>query len=246
MWRPVARRISHAFSCWALDSRGHGASSSPDGSFDWNGTADDVLAVINRIRTDTGSDGAWFGVGHSMGGAALLLAEQKAPHTFRSLWIFEPIVIPKGFFSDIDIEYNPLAESALRRRATFDSRDAARENYASKPPMNAFDAEALDGYLERGLVERPDGKVDLACAPADESAVYRMGARHGAFDHLAEVTCEVLVARGRVELGPPQFAPLVVKRLTHGRLEEHPDLDHFAPMTDPETIANSILAAFTP
>lgn len=246
VWRPVAEALADRFSCWALDFRGHGRSTAPDdGDFDWHGTADDVLAVIDAIRSDAGVEGPWFGAGHSMGGAALLLAEQRRPGTLAAVWAFEPIVFP-GPVSTGVAGGNPLAEAARRRRSTFESRAAARENYASKPPMDSFDPRALDGYLERGLVDAADGSARLACEPANEASVYEMGPVHSAWEHLTEVGCPVTVAVGDTAVpGPAGFAAPVAGRLPHGALAPFDDLGHFGPMEAPERIARSIAASLS-
>ena len=62
VWRPVAAALAGDFDCWALDFRGHGRSDVPaSGSFDWEGTADDVLAVIDAARASDGVAGPWVG-----------------------------------------------------------------------------------------------------------------------------------------------------------------------------------------
>ena len=90
--------------------------------------ADDVLAVVGRL------DPPIAGFGHSMGGAALLLAEDRRPGTFRSLFLFEPIVLPDDF---APIGSNYMAELARGRRSTFPSRDEALARYASRPASTA-------------------------------------------------------------------------------------------------------------
>ena len=119
-----------------------------------------------------------------MGGAALLLAEQRRPGTFAALWLFEPVVFPTGGPTGAP-RANPLAEGARRRRATFPSYEAALANFASKPPMSVLDPAALEQYVRHGFAEQPDGSVELRCRPDDEAAVYDMGLRHDAFAHLA-------------------------------------------------------------
>ena len=256
VWRPVVRELEALGgigSCWAIDARGHGHSTRPsDGNFHWDGTATDVLAAIDAVeaRSGTASDGSaaagtprWRGVGHSMGGAALLLAEARRPATFGSLWLYEPIVFPP---SEISNEGGAaLAAGAARRRSGFESAGAARANYASKPPMASFDPAALDGYLERGLVTDEDGPgVRLSCRPEDESQTYLMGGRHSAWHDLADIACPTIIACGSTAVdGPAAFATGIAGRLHDGTLEEHVTLGHFGPMEAPAELAASIAAA---
>ncbi|MFV0315389.1 MAG: alpha/beta fold hydrolase [Microthrixaceae bacterium] len=221
----------------AFDARAHGGSSGAGGRLDWHAHCDDLLAVHDRWGLERP-----LGIGHSMGGAALLLAEQRRPGTFRGLWLFEPIVFPPGLAPPEG--GNPLEAGALRRRATFESRGAAYSNYASKPPLDELSAEALAAYVQFGFDEDPDGSVTLACAPEDEATGYRTGPHHGAWDGLDRVKCPVLVVRGAPGAmpGPADFAPAVADQLPDATLEDHPDLGHFGPLQAPEVAAESVLA----
>ena len=237
VWGPVADHLPD-YRCWALDFRCHGRSTRPSsGDLSWSGTADDALAAIDAV----GGDG-WFGVGHSMGGAALLLAEQRQPGAFRGLWCFEPVVFPPAFVG-IDDSDNPLALGAARRREVFESFDAARGTLAAKPPLYVFDAASLSAYVEGGFAQQSDGSVRLSCSAADESAFYLMGPHHDAFEHLGEVTCPVTIARGRPEPGPASVAPVITSALPAGRLVEMPSVGHFGPMEHPAAVASAIRAA---
>jgi pimeloyl-ACP methyl ester carboxylesterase len=236
-WAPVASRLP-GFRCLAPDLRGHGDSPvAPGQDFEWNGFADDVLAVVNAL-----DEGSILAAGHSKGGAALLLAEERRPGTFRSLWCFEPVVFPgpPPFEGP-----NPMAEGARRRKETFSSFEEAFENYRSKPPFDELAEEGLRAYVEGGFAEQPDGTVRLKCEPEHEARVYEMAARSDAYDHLHLIHCPVVVARGRLEPGPSTFAEAIVERLPAGQLETFDDLGHFAPLEDPERIAGAISAAFS-
>lgn len=241
VWQPCADHLRD-FHCYAPDLRGHGDSTVPDGlGFSWHGFADDLLAVIDAMGLDHVQ-----AAGHSKGGASLLLAEQRRPGTFRTLYLYEPVVFPPVDPVLLSGD-NPLAEGALRRREVFDSFDAAYANFAAKPPFNSLHPDALRAYVDHGFRPRPDhegGGVTLKCLPAVESEVYRMGSQHGAFDHLATVACPVTVASGAVmPFGPSAFAASIVDALPHGRLELHPDLGHFGPLEDPALIASCIRRA---
>ena len=239
VWEPLSAALGEGFERWAVDFRAHGASTVPPGTgLDWTGVGDDVLAVVDALAVPPGE---LLGVGHSMGGAALLLAEQARPGTFAGLWLFEPITPPPGAAAAM-AGGNSLADGALRRRPSFPSAAEALANFASKPPLSVLRADALHAYVRHGLRAGEDGAVHLACRPEDESQIYRGGGRHGAFERLGEIACPVVVACGDEELGPAMFAPAVAEALPHGRLEVHPHIGHFGPLQAPDHLAAAIRA----
>ena len=234
-WAPVIDRVP-GIRAVALDVRYHGRSGrGPDDGFSWDTVAGDVAAAIDHFDLESA-----VGVGHSMGGALLVLTEADRPGTFRGIWGYEPINFPPALAAMAEDGGNPLAVGAARRRATFESREAARSNFASKPPMSVFDPAALDAYLDGGFSTGADGSVTLRCAPADESRFYLMGSKHHGWDRLPDLGCPMWVAAGNEGYGPAAMAPEIANRLTDGRLVEHPSLGHFGPMQDPAAIAAEI------
>jgi pimeloyl-ACP methyl ester carboxylesterase len=235
VWEPVVAELQGRFRCVAPDFRAHGASRVPeDAPLGWERVADDVIAVIDALELP---EGQLLGVGHSMGGAALVLAEQRRPGTFRGLWLFEPIVFPP---QPVD-GGNVLAEGARRRRPVFPSRPAALDNFASKPPLDRLRADALHAYVRHGLVESPDGSVQLACRPDDEARLYEAGGQHGAWTRLPELRCPVVIARGEDATGPAVLAPSQVERIPGARLDDIAHVGHFGPLEAPSVIAARIL-----
>lgn len=237
VWAPVAAELAPVAQVWALDFRGHGDSSSPDdGDFAWTGMADDVLAVIDDLGVDR-----LAAAGHSMGGAALVMAELRRPGTFSALWLFEPIIVPGG--EGPPRRQNPLAAGARRRRPSFPSRDAAYDNFATKPPLDTLAPAALRAYVDHGLRETGDGTtVELKCTPDVEARVFESSWTR-TFQHLGEVACPVTVAVSGDGGLPARMAPAISAALPHGTLERHPRLTHFGPMEDPPAIAAAILEA---
>ena len=242
VWRPVVSELGDDFHSVVFDERGHGDTApSPEGQ-SWHGFAVDALAVVD----DAGLSRP-FGVGHSAGGAALLLAELARPGTFRAIWCFEPIVPPVVGTMPPGSRANPLAEGARRRREVFDSFDAAYENYAGKPPFSALDPAALRAYVDFGFEALEDGTVRLKCRRDVEAATYEMAVHHGAVERLHEIRCPVVLASGGrtdTPFGPDLMASLA-PRMVDGRAEPFPSLGHFGPLEDPPAIAASIRRAFT-
>ncbi|MCY4195219.1 MAG: alpha/beta hydrolase [bacterium] len=236
MWQPVARELAAAAHCWALDFRGHGDSvSGPEEDYDWAGMADDVLAAVDAIQP-----APRLAAGHSLGGAAILKAEQARPGTFDRAWVYEPVTIPESFLPPDGVK--ALGDIARSRKELFESRQAAYDRYAARPPFSLLDPEVLRAYVDRGFRDLPDGTVTMKCAREAEAAIFD-NADRTAFDRLGEVGAAVTVAVSADTDPPALVAPLVAKQLPHAALERFDDLTHFGPLQDPPRIAAAITAA---
>lgn len=241
-WLPLAPALSDDFSVWAVDQRGHGAAGKdPAGRYDdWQVFVDDLFAVLDVL-----GESSWRGVGHSMGGAVLMLAEAEAPGTFVNLCCYEPVVFPAivhspdGFGRRI-----PMADLARKRRPSFPSRQAAVDNYASKPPFNRFDPAALEAYVTYGFVDEPDGSVTLACRREDEASVYEGAPSSGAWDRLSQVRPPVLIMGGQETSDPvSKILEQVARQLPRGGARRFPGLGHFGPFEDPARVGAVVAEA---
>lgn len=247
---PLVRFLGQRFHCVGLDLRAHGRSDRPpDGNFAWSGFATDLLGVVDTLELT-----APAGFGHSCGGAALLLAEQARPGTFRSLYCFEPVVLPVPAGAEPPwFEDNPLTAGARRRRDSFPSAEDAFVNFSSKPPFAELDPEALRWYVEAGFEPIPteeggDGQaVRLRCRREDEAIIYAHGATHGAFAHLPEIGCPVAMACGeRTDAFGPSFLESDAAQLQQATVEVIPGLGHFGPLQRPEAVAASVVRSLNP
>jgi pimeloyl-ACP methyl ester carboxylesterase len=231
VWRALAEALSER-RCLALDFRGYGDSTEPDGELTWDGFGDDVLAVVDAL--DLGTVDA---VGHSKGGAAILLAEQARPGTIRRAVCFEPIVFPPV---EGQAGPNHLAEITKKRREVFDSFEDAIANFAAKPPLGSLRPDVLEDYVRHGFSPQADGTVRLKARREHESKTYETGSSHGAFGRLDQVRCPVLVAHGGDAEGPAQIAPLIAAQLPAATLRSFPELGHFGPLEDPDAFARLV------
>jgi pimeloyl-ACP methyl ester carboxylesterase len=241
-WIPLARELTSCFTVWAIDQRGHGASGkAPGGNYhDWSLFVDDLLTVLDVL-----GPGPWRGIGHSLGGAVLFMAEARQPGTFLNLCCYEPVVFPPtsgspdGFGGRI-----PMAELARKRRATFPSRRAAYDNYGSKPPLDRLHPDALDAYVTFGFVDVPQGGVTLACEREDEASVYEGAPGSGAWEHLADVRPPVILLGGEDKSDPVSYVlEDVARHLPRGGARRFPGLDHFGPFEDPAGVGTVMAEA---
>jgi pimeloyl-ACP methyl ester carboxylesterase len=241
VWLPVVERLRHRFHCWAFDERGHGDSTSPpDGDFDWRAFGRDALAVVAALGLERP-----FGVGHSAGGALLLLAEADVPGTLAAAYCYEPVMAP---VDDPPAPFpGPLSEGARRRREVFADRDEARERYRAKRPFSLFAPDALEAYIVHGFDDLPDGRVRLKCRGEDEARAYEHGFSHDLFRRLSTVACPVAVDCGaETDAFGIDLCQRYAARLPHGRAQAVPGLGHFGPLEAPDVIADRIAAAFLP
>ena len=179
----------------------------------------------------------------------LVMAASRRPGVFRRLVLFEPIISPPGIGlpDDVDPDSTPLVAAARRRRATFGSLDEAFANYANKPPLAAFDPDALWAYVSHGFTA--DGaEVRLKCDPEYEAETFRRAFDARVWDLLASLEIPVTVIAGtrRPEEGPTLMAPHIAEALPAGSYVDRPDLDHFGPMTRPDVVADLVREACQP
>ena len=235
VFAPVAARLT-AHPRTTFDYRGYGDTAAPrDRTLHWEAFGDDALAVARDVHARHGGRPI-VAAGHSMGGAGLVMAALREPQLFSALVLFEPIIFPPESRARAR-EANPLAEITRRRRRTFSDFDAARANFAAKPPLNSLHPEALDAYVRHGFSRRDDG-VHLKCDPEFEAQTYEMGAMHDTWRRLGEMAVPThVIAGAHAEMSPAAIAPRVAELLGNAKFVEWRDLGHFGPLEDPARFA---------
>jgi pimeloyl-ACP methyl ester carboxylesterase len=240
-YRPLATALGDRFHCVGLDYRGHGETSAPDGwTVDWRGFGDDALAVARSIG------GGLVGFGHSMGGAALLMAAHRDPGLFDRLVLFEPIANPP-VDRPTDMDAHPIVVGARRRRRVFRSFDEAYENYATKAPLSVMTHEALRQYVDHGFREIVDADgnpaVELRCDPEIEAGIFMQGRSNGVWDLLGDITTPCLVLGGHVaDMQPSAMGEPIAHELANGRYRLLDHQSHLGPFSHPNEIAEIVAA----
>jgi pimeloyl-ACP methyl ester carboxylesterase len=218
VFSPVVAHLSD-FSCTTFDYRGYGDTAAPaDWTLSWEGFGDDALAIARYVAAQH-SGTPLVGVGHSMGGAGLVMAALREPRLFAALVLFEPIIFPPEVRTQAG-RGNPLAEVTRRRRTTFGSFEDAIDNFSSKPPLSSLHRDALDAYVRFGFTQHADG-VHIKCHPEFEARTYEMGAMHDTWLALDQLRVPTWVMAGRhADHSPAAIAPRIAERIPNSTFVE--------------------------
>lgn len=225
VWAPVIDGLEGVESV-TWDFAGHGGGPPLDLPVHWRRFGEQVL--------DETSPGG-IGVGHSMGACALVMAQITDPARFRFLILIEPIIFPGPYRR----EEHRLSEIAARRKGSFQSREAALANFASREAFSGWHPDALAGYVSCGLVG--DGPVELACSPEIEADIYRSSNDHDTWERLGDVRIPVLLLSGsESDTISPDLARQQASRFPSAGVEIVPGAGHFLPMQAPGLVADRI------
>ena len=243
--------LADTFRIRAWDARGHGATTLPADPAthrNWYVYRDDLIAMAEDFHAATGQK--IILMGHSMGGAASVMAAAERPDLVRGLVLIDPVMTPPMFrymmtlYRWLGRKGGPmsLAEGAERRRAVFESRETAVERYFGRGAFRTWPRAFLKDYIESGTHIREDGQAELLCAPAWEAANFRA---HGhnmgrAVAKLSVPLTLLYAAEGSTCRAP--FPALLKARDRHAQIAEVPDSTHFLPMEFPETVIAAVRA----
>ncbi len=238
VFTPVAEHLAD-YSCITFDYRGYGDTAAPaHTSLAWDQFGDDAVAVAQHVFAQHRQQPI-VGVGHSMGGAGLIMAALREPQLFRALIVFEPIIFPPEVRTQTG-RSNPLADVTRRRRRTFASYTEAIANFAAKPPLSSLHPDALAAYVRLGFTQTTDG-VHIKCDPEFEAQTYEMGAYHDTWQALGQLrTPTWVVAGAHADHSPAAIAPQIAARIPNGTFVQWSDLGHFGPLDDPARFAGFI------
>jgi len=238
VWQPASTTLGERYRCWALDLPGHGAAHSPpDGEATWWTLSNTVSRAANSIGSPE-----LVGIGHSIGAAALLLAESEHPGTFASLVLYEPPVrIHRALTSD-DVRRRRRIEASIRDRVrAFPSMSEARTDLARTGMTSSFSPEALSAYLSYGFRARAGGGVEEACDAEIELSLFRAEAHTDPTGGLDSVRSSLRLLRGgATDAMHRGMVDELAERLSI-EIEELAGLTHFGPLEDPSALARAVL-----
>ena len=233
----------------AIDQRGHGATTlaaKGEGRRSWLDLRDDLVALLKVL------DGPPVVLaGHSMGATVSLLAAAARPDAVKGLVLLDPVIMPRLVALYAQVPWTsgalwkkmPIAQAALRRRSVFDDREAVVAAYTGRGAFKTWPETMLADYVDGGFVDRDDGKVELACAPAWEASNYSAQA-HDPWRAIRKVTGPVRILRA--ERGSTcRIGDRFARRGRDVRVETVAGTSHFLPMERPDLARDAIFAMAT-
>jgi pimeloyl-ACP methyl ester carboxylesterase len=242
VWGLVADALRARHRVVAMDARGHGDSSHPEGgqAYAWHHFAEDLLAVARQLAAER--DGRiGLGIGHSFGGTSMIGAAARQPSLFERLLLVDPVIPPAP---DPDLPPQRLAhlqrlvDGARRRRAHWPSRAAARAYCQARPFFAAWHPVALELYLLDGLRERRDGSLELKCPGAVEAAIFAGSAGVDIFALARQVRVPTRILWARGGDFPRPLYELIAASMAEARVDDV-ECGHLVPMEQPEAVVSA-------
>ena len=136
---------------------------------------------------------------------------------------------------------NPLAVGARRRRAVVPSRQAAIDSYRGRGAFATWPEASLVDYVRDGFRDRPDGSVELSCAPDWEASNFAAHALDP-WPAMGQINAPVVVLRAEFastcQLTSRDAFPASNQ---HVRIETVPGTTHFLPIERPDLVRATLL-----
>jgi pimeloyl-ACP methyl ester carboxylesterase len=249
-YRSILAPLSLSMRILAPDLRGHGASrlpADPRPRRTWAQFRDDLLALMEALEAPP-----LVLAGHSMGAVAALMAAERAPERVTRMVLFDPVILSRsgGLYARLPwaagagwLKRLPIAATAARRRAVYDDARQAFASYQGRGAFATWPETVLADYLSTGLRPRPDGQVELACAPAWEAANFAAQANDG-WGLLARAEAPTAVYRAaRASTCRTGSGAALLRRNPRLSIETVPDTTHFLPMERPDVAQDALLDA---
>lgn len=245
-WDQVIRHLG-ARHVIALDQRGHGRSEKTPIT-DWRVFGADLAAFVRALDLRD-----VVGVGHSMGGHALVDAAAACQERFRRLILLDPVIGNRDAYGggwSVSLVAGDQHPTAKRKR-WFTSPEEMFERFRNRPPYALFEPEALRDYCTWGLLPAPQGGFELACPPDIEASIYMTSlTNQGVHDSIRALDLPVFIVRAQeppphrsvMDFSSSPTWPGLVREFRHGREAHWADRSHFLPMEVPRRVAELILA----
>lgn len=249
-WDKVIGHLVDDYHVIAVDHRGHGRSGKPESLSDWSLQARDIGRLISYLNIKD-----IIGVGHSMGGNALVQICGVHGNYFDRLVLVDPTIMAENIYETpedpnlIDATAHPVS----RRRNDWVSPQQMFDHFKNRLPYCLWQEDVLRDYCDYGLLPNDEDShgnaaaYQLACPPILEASVYLGFNCVNPYPLVDKIACPIHILRapGLQEGGEMDFtvSPTwdgLVGRFANAHETYLPELTHFMPMQDPELVASLI------
>ena len=247
-YRSILGPLAAGLRVLAVDQRGHGESrleAKPEGRRSWKDFRDDLVALLDALDQPP-----VVLSGHSMGGTVSLLAAALRPRRVSSLVLFDPVIMPPlvalyahaPWTSGRLWKQMPIARGAMRRRSVFESREAAFAAYKGRGAFRTWPDAAVADYVAGGFVDRPDGKVELACPPEWEASSFAAQG-HNPWAALRRIQAPIHILKAEKGSTCRGSVGELKRRKPDLTIETVPGSTHFLPMERADLVRDALMDA---
>lgn len=239
-YRRFATPLLDRFRVWGMYQRPFWPAARSEDLRDWHVLGDDVVRLIEAH----GLDGI-VGIGHSLGGVAMMYAAIQRPDLIQALVLIEPVFLPPALLEAIRrapvtaVDRLPLCRIAMNRRWRWPGPAAAFHHWRSKAVFSRVPDDVLWDHVFGALREAGDGSgtVELACPPEWESRIHAT-APTDVWACIPRITQPTLGIRGALTdtIAPEEWNRW--QRLQPAAtFRDLPDVGHLLPLEAPEAVA---------
>lgn len=166
-YAPLLAPLASRFHVYAWDARGHGSSVAmalPSALKNWHGHCDDLLRILEFIRTRHEAMPLIL-AGHSMGGTVSLLASVVLGDALSGLVLAEPVVQTRfiqfyaKFLNYISVSRHNhmMITQALKRKADWPDIQTMHSAYTGRGAFATWQSAFLEAYVAYGTHPQADG-----------------------------------------------------------------------------------------
>jgi lipase len=244
-WDRVVSALPDERHVIAIDQRGHGRSAKVP-PFNWESFGGDLAGLVKALDL-----ARIVGVGHSMGGHAVVQAAAREQQRFERLLLVDPVIMDPALyatFKETHAAQRPQDHPTSKRNNLWQSWRAMYERLQGRASFAVWRNDVLEDYCRHGVLPNPDGPgFVLACPPLVEAAIYTGSNGRDIHDLFGTIDVPVVVLRGEKRtrheamdfLASPTWERLA-DQFPQGRDVYLPHLTHFIPMQEPELVARFI------
>ncbi len=211
----------------ALDFAGHGESETTLNFHSWFFFRDQILALLSQEVPESEKV---LGIGHSLGGASILLAAQNSPGRFQKVIALDPVVLGWKITTLAKLFGNPLARQARSRRRNFQSIRLIERAFRKFPAFANWDPEIWQDYLTYCIRKTGNGEeVELCCDPEVEARIFSLSSYRVLLQYYRITVESHILIPEKYEVCSPALARLITRKNPKSSVEIWKGASHFFP-----------------